>query len=744
MAAEDTISKDTLPVEMTEEEIALLAAERVEEERKATARRQEQLDMLAAQIEKKFHERARRRKTKEQQWVECTNLYLGPLGEVGIAQGETPFSERRRSSKPYHNIVGNKCDIAIAQSVDYQFAGGEKNWSLGPEVNVKDPSLAERARLMEAEIEAQLEHCSYGRKSRRAIEDRVILGSGIVKGPVNTGKPYIAYEHDPAADIWIPRPMYENTPNIEWVNPWYFYPDDTVNDFNQCGDALQVHPSSAKDLRALRSHPGFIAEAIDEALAHAPKAYASTAFSDYTQITSSNPYLFENKYVLIEYHGPLSDDMLEALSIEPSYDAEGRDYYGEVWVVCGKVVRLELENIEASFEIPYALSTWKKDPSSVFGFGSPLLMQDAQRVAREVWRMILDNGSLSSGVQVAYHAQFVEPVNGEWQLQPNKAWRLLDSSVNVENALKFFDVPNITAQLMPILNLARQFGEEESMTPMVAGGLQGADTVDTASGALMMRENSTTVLDFLSEDWDDNVTEKVIRRMYGWNMQYGTRPEIKGNYSVDVRTITEYKSAQMNLRDLERLSMEASQNPAIGMLINLDQLSRARLAAMRIPYTGIVKSPEEVAQAQQEAANQPNPEMMKLQMQQMELQLREKELQIEEAKLAMEGQRMQFEVSQQQQREMWDHEEKMSANYARTIEAEARVISTQNEKEIQLLQLAAKMEDAKERNRITQQIAVENNATKRFDAQMKANSKARDQLLVQEEQLLKRETGSGI
>lgn len=364
-------------------------------------------------------------------------------------------------------------------------------------------------------------------------------------------------------------------------------------------------------------------------------------------------------------------------------------------------------------------------------------MQDAQRVAKEVWRMILDNASLSSGVQVAMHSQYVEPVNGEWELAPNKAWRLLDSTVDVQKALQFFEVPNVTEDLIPILNLSRQFGEEESMTPMLAGGLQGAEAVDSASGALMLKEASTTVLDFLSEDWDDQVTEKVIRRMYGWNMQYNDKPEIKGNYSVDVRTMTEYKSAQMNLRDLERLSMEAASNPQLAMMLNMDELYRARLAAMRVPYSGIVKTPEQIAEAQQAAANQPDPAMM-------EIELKSRELDIEEAKIALEQQRMQFEIQQQQQREQWDHEEKMSANYARTVEAEARVISTQNEKEIQYLQLAAKMESEAERNRITSQIAIENNATKRFDAQMRASSKARDQLLTLEELKAKERTGSGI
>lgn len=738
MAADDMISEDMEMEEMSEEELELEAARLAEEELRSRKEREDALEHLAGTIQNKFFSRAIRRKQKESEWLNATQLYLGNLSAQVQVNPDRPLSEQKKSSRAYHNIVGNKCDIAIAQSVDMQFAGGEKNWSLSAAQNNRDPLEAERARLMEAEIQSQLEHCGYGRKARRAIEDRVILGTGILKGPVNTGRPVTRYEPlEGDHNIWIPVPDVENYPSIEWVNPWFFYPDDTVNDFEQVSDAIQIHPSSALDLKRLMNHPGFDAEAIAEALRHPPKDYMVEAYSDYTSITASNPYLFEDKYVLIEYHGPITQEQLNLLSIEPSYESVNQEYYGEVWVVCGKVVRIELENIEASFELPYALSTWKKDPSSVFGFGSPLLMMDAQRVAREVWRMILDNASLSSGPQVASHSVYVEPVNGSWELAPNKAWRLLDSQVDVEKAIQFFNVPNITSELVPILNLSRQFAEEESMTPMIAGGLQGADAVDSASGALMMREASTTILDFLSEDWDDNVTEKVIRRFYGWNMQYNQKPEIKGNYSVDVRTITEYKASQMYLRDMERLSMEVSQNPNAAMLINMDELYRARFAAMRIPYAGIVKSPEEIEQARQQAAQQPDPAMA-------ELELKKQELAIKEAELQLKKMELEQNAMMQHQRELWDHEQKMSANYARTVESEAMVLRSQNEKETQWLQLAARMEDAAERNRITREIAIMNSETKRFSEQMKASLKAREQLLTIEELKQKQRTGSGI
>jgi len=739
MEASDTIS-DT---QLSDEKEAL-----AEDQAKQTRLELDALlDDLAKSIESKFFERAVRRRPKEIQWRISQALVLGNLAVDSFADDNTikaVFGKTPKKDRPYYNIVANKCDIAVAQCVDMQFSGGEKNWSLSASVDTNDPLEAEKARLMERTIQAQLERCAYGRKVRRAIEDRVQLGTGIIKGPVNTGRTYTKYE--PTVDengqtIWLPVPAYGTEPSIEHVSPWFFFPDDTVNDFCMASDCIEVHPCSALDLKKYMNNKGFDKEAIKQVLLTKPDRYLDLYYSDYKGITDTNPYLFEDKYMLLEYHGPITLDALLQIGITPSYESPNEEYYGEVWVVGGKVIRIELENIEASYELPYGVSVWKRDPASIFGFGSPLLMKDAQRVAREVWRMILDNAAASSGPQIAMHRTFVEPQNGDWEMQPWKYWLLLDSSVDVQKAIQFFNVPNYSDQLIGVLELSRKFAEEESSTPMIAGGLEGGELTESATGQLLMRTASTTVLEFLSEDWDDNITEKVIRRMYAWNMQYNKKDEIKGNYTVDVKTISEYKNKQMQVRDLERLHMLLKQDPEASIFINRDELFRAQLAAMSIPNSAIVRTPEEIEQIRQQmaeaAANQPDPAVM-------ELQLKAKELELKERELALKEQQAQFEATLQQQREAWEHEQKMAANAARFIEAQSRVLATQNEKEIQLLQLYSSMEDKKAALAHAERIAVMNNETKLFMEELKASQKARDQLLTMEEMRLKNRHGTGI
>jgi hypothetical protein len=731
---EDTISNSDL---LSEEELILQAEEEEkrlqEEERKG----QELLKDLAYSIERKFMDRESRRQPKENQWLEAWRLYLPNI--EGISRLKGSFNSTKdvyQDNRPDVNIVANKCDIAIAQCESMQFSIGDKNWDLTLAPNAP-ASQADACELMEREIETQLNDTGYGPACRKAIRDRVIMGAGILKGPVNTGKMRTSYAPVGDGSMWEPKIGVDITPEITCVNPWFFYPDDTVNEFYFVGDSIELHPMSPFELKKLMNHPGYIAQNIEEALKTPPDDYAAHAYSDYANLTTSNPYLFEHKYKVLEYHGPVTMDQLGVIGITPTYDSPNGEYYGEVWSVCGKVIRIELQNIEGCFEIPYCMSTWIKDPSSVFGIGAPLLMRDQQRVVTEAWHMMLDNASVSCGPQVALNKEFIEPANGKWEVNPFAVWYLKDPMMKVQDAIQFFDVPNVSESLRPILDLARMFAEEESRTPMIAAGMESASTQESATGALIMQKASTTLLDQLAEEWDDQVTEKIIRRMYAWNMQYNPKPEIKGDFVVDVRSSTEYKNKQIHLRDIERLSVEASQNEQLGMLINMDALQRVRLTMMNIPYKDVVKTPEEVAKLQQEMANKPNPEMIELQIKQMEAQTAQMEAQLKQ-------QQLEFEKAQQQQREAWEHEEKMAATYARTVEAQAMVVRSQNEKETQMLQIASRAQSDAEKNQILAQIGTMNNETKVFLKSMEETRKNREMLLTQQELEIKKKQGSGI
>lgn len=702
--------------------------------------RVEILTGLAKKITDNFVKRANDRTVKEHEWIKAGNLYNSPLTNAR-ATPDDPFKPDKRNTRPTPNIVRTKCDTAVATSYSMQFAAGSKNWDLFPPANNMSEAVSIACIQMEKEIDSQLDACNYAAHARKAMEDRVIYGTGILKGPVNTGKRKVEYVQQDG--VWIAQPTTDYTPTIVHVPTWRFYPDMSVVEFRDSDDVIETHSWAPITLSQYRNHPGFDSDAITSILTgeqNTPEYCNAQIQTLKEDVWNLNPYLYKKKkYLVLEYHGPVTYDELNAMGIEAEY-AEGEEvmeFFGEVWVCAGKVIRMEIENIEGYYETPYAVSVWKKDPGSIFGFGHPLLLADPQRVVTQAYHMILDNAALTSGPQVAMYKKYVQPVDGDWKLQPNKVWHLTDPSKTVNEAIQFFNPTNVIGQIMPVLNLAMQFGEQESATSETAAGLSSPQNVESATGQLIMQHASTTLLDFQSQDWDDEVTEKIIRRFYAWNMQFSKREDIKGNYTVDVKSSSEYKNKQMYVRDLERLSMETAQNPILADVVNMDALTRTRMALMHLPDNRIIRSPEETAQIAAQREEKPDPAMIELELKSREVAVKEKELQLRAANL-------QFEQTMVQRREEMDFQEKMGSNEARLMEAQARVLEVQGNERIELLKLAQKGEMHQQQLQAVMQQSMDQTQSKVFVASMQNSTKAREQDLVQQELNVKRDLGTGI
>lgn len=715
--------------DMTDEELEL-----AEQEAEARRIREELLESLASAIEDKFQTRARNRAPKEQQWLRATELYYGKLAFTGsLINRETPFELVNYADRPDVNIVRSKCSIAIAQTFSMQFGTGNKNWDLWPGKNNKDPMNEAASANMSAVIEEQLDASHYVSVCWKGMRDRVILGSAVLKGPASVGKLVRTYMQLEGSSTWVPDLTVDYSPELKHINPWFFYPDETVDSIDNLGDTIEVHPRTALELKKLMKHEGFNAEAIARVLEQKPEEYRSQAWADYAKLSENNPNLYKNKYLVLEYHGPITRTQLDKLEIEPCYESVNDEYYGEVWVCEGEVIRVELESIEGSFRAPYYMSVWEKDPGSVFGYGVPLMMEDAQRVVNATWHMILDNSAQSSGVQVGMHKHLIEPANGKWELGPNQIWYITDAGSTVQEALQFFTTPNVTGDLIPVMQIAQQFAEEESGIPLITAGLNSPQATDSATGQLVIQQASTTLLDFMSEEWDNCITSPIIEAWYGWNMQYNPDDSIKGQFEVDVRTSTQYKNKQLHIRDLEKLSVEAAQNPGLAKWVNMDALTSKRLNLMNLPDKTIIKSEEQVRAEEEAAAQNPpvDPEMINMQL--------------EARKLALEEAKLQFESQQQQQRELWEHQERMLAGQARFVESQARVAVSQNEKETEIIKLMQKSEATAAQLLSNETIARENNQTKAFLAAMAESRKQHEADTYRAELDYKRHTGdSGV
>lgn len=752
---------------------------------------------LAAEINGKLQSRMGFRKQKENQWLEATRLYLGSLSSYNIITSDWPMGldgndgrgKEGMRHRPEFNIIRSKCELAIAQTITNQFAAGDKNWALKappvcdldqqdiaialqamqqsapaaapmppalpqgapqqpqnqPTTPPPPPTLEEimvfKVDLMEKEIENHLINTKYGLEIRRAMMDRVVLGTGIMKGPRNVGKQKKIYEKSTTSDgkiIRIPKYIDEKVPCIYRVNPWFFFPDDTATDQRQAEDSVEVHPMTKTELRELASMKGFMAEQISLCLEEEPRQYTNSPFNDPAYLTQGVNTL-KGKYLVLEYHGPIKKENLSMMGLDNPTEDPLDEIYGEVWVVNDRVIRVDLEDLEGCYRIPYKMCVWEPDPATPFGFGIPMLARDAQRVVNETYKMILDNAGISAGPQVVVDTTLIKPADGGMACTPWKVWYSTEFGADVTKAIQFFIPTNAFEGLSNLLSLARSFADDESsIQSLIGGGINAPQGQDSATGLMIMNQNATAPLFFKAEEWDDAVTYPIIQDMYDWEMQYNPKEEIKGSYEIDVRTSTSYLRSQIEQQKLDRLSQEIAQGSPIGEWINLDELAVARLSSMKLPYKGIVKTPQQVAQ---ERANRPppppDPNLIKAQTEQQKVQIDAQRLQFEQQKAGQESQ-------MKMQEAQMEYEGQLRTDATRDKEAQASAIKAQFDYMAQLAALAAKDDQHRASIVADLQKSQATLQTQKFLAGMEAMARAKDQVLKDKELKLKAKGKTGI
>lgn len=787
------MSDSTLPEDnLTEEELIDAVVE--EAERLAAemlAKKEALYTDIASRIDRKLTERMGLRKGKEAQWIESMRLYLGSLSHFDTPSSDWPMglsdSERNKregGKRPEYNIVRNKCELAMAQTITNQFASGDKNWALkappvcdldeedirtaleaflqqqeqmtqqGPPQEGAEgqppappplPTLEElmlfKVDLMEKEIENHLIATKYGMEVRKAMMDRVILGTGVIKGPKNVGVRKKVYKKLTTSDgrtVRVPTFIEEKVPRLYRVNPWCFFPDDSATDAIQAEDSIEIHPMTKGELRELLQHSGFLPDQIIKCLEEDPKDYPNSPFNDPAFLTQGNNTT-KNKYMVLEYHGPLDKEDLELFGIESYTDDPSDEVYGEVWCVNGRVIRIDVSDIEGAYRIPYKMCVWEPDPASPFGYGIPMLVRDQQRVVNETYKMILDNAGVSAGPQVVVDTTLIKPADGGMQCTPWKVWYSTEFGADVTKAIQFFIPDNAFEGLAALLGLAQKFADDESsIQSLVGGGMASPQAGESATGLMIMNQNATAPLFFKAEEWDDAITYPIIQDMYDWEMQYNPKEEIKGAYEIDVRTSTSYMRSQIEQQKLERLRQEIAQGSPIGEWVNMDELAVASLAGMKLPYKGIVKSSQQVMQ---DRANRPppppDPALIRAQAQMMRVE-------VDKERLELDKQVEQVKANKELTEAQMKYQAQLRTDQVRMQEAQAIALKAQLDYQRSLIELAARSENDRARILADLEKSMASTNVDRMVAAMNAEGKARDQSLKQQELNLKRQGKSGI
>lgn len=758
---------DNLVDAMSEvEEDALSEEEREgikEELKRESAEFQETLSKVGQQLESEFSEYARKRHRKEREWIEAI-LQYAPHNTTDYSQKEAYERGQVHSVKdPKINITAHKVDMAIARMLDIQLpTGGDFNFHLDPASDPDleqyvgddspmeaDPQLTrgqvaeaglmenlDKAKRMQLRIQDQLVKADYGRKTREAIRDWILLGTAIIKGPVIQNVSRKRYEHfsDSEGGLQSER-LVEMTqdPVAERVDPRFFYPDPEALIPEEVQKAYEIRPVTNTELIKITDNEAFMRDRVKRVLEKKPDAESDTDVFNLNGIIDSDHSL-KSKYVLKTYNGPLDKDLLRMMDIISEEDVEDPfvEMFGEIWFVQGEIIRVSLSPFDADDKPPFHIVVWEKDDTNLFGHGMPYKMRDQARVTNAAWKMLLDNAGLSAGPQLALNKEMIKPANGSWDIEPFKIWWLTEYGTRVDEAIQFVNVPNNQQNIANVIQMSMQFADIESNTPMIAQNMM--PQAQNASGmGLILTEANVTQRE-LSMSWDKYITVPLIERYIDYNMQYSSDAEVKGNFEVAVGAATQRIDNQIIAQDVERILAMAQQDPMYQIQIDPQAAFRKWAMATRVGPE-ILRSTEEVRaeiqRMQEEAANQPpDPDQIKAEAMLAQEQTRQQRLQAdiqgeeEERQAAREDRQFQREI-------------KIAELEQRDRELHARLLEKEADREALLIKLAADNQKTLAQIMKDMDIATLNNETSRIN-------KAIDMEKFREQVKLKGEHGTGV
>lgn len=584
----------------------------------------QKMEQIVSRLEMTALDVDSRRRLIEERWIDDLRLFHG---EYDVETKSSLIKEKR--SQLFFNLTRAKTNAWEARLSDMLFPTDDRNWGIQPspvpemaskakmEVDPNNPEAVaaqegakndmararEAAELMEAEIDDQLKECGYSLKCRDVIHDGCKMGIGILKGPIQSDKMRKKWQKIPdeaGNEVHMLKDAEDKRPAFVRVDPWNYFPDMDSATPEEAEFTFERHLMNKKDLKRLSRSPGFDKKAIRDL----SKDKARSAMPDYLAklraIAEINESM-ELKYHVWEYHGPLTaDDMValcECLGKEDLID-DPDDMADEiqvtVWFCQGHLLKFGVHHLDSEEQV-YSVFNLERDETTQFGYGVPYLMRDSQKALNAAWRMMMDNGAVSAGPQVLIDKNKVEPQDGQWAIRPFKVWIQKEPIAKDSNPpFNVFNIQGNQGELASIIQMARQFADDETSLPLIAQGEQGSHTTQTQGGMSILMNSVNVVFRRVVKNWDDDVTRGNIRRIYDWNMQFSKREEIKGDYEVDARGSSVLLVKEMQSQNLMIMANNFVGHPVIGPLVKNAELMRKLCQAHMISADEIIKTDEEL------------------------------------------------------------------------------------------------------------------------------------------------------
>ncbi len=435
------------------------------------------------------------------------------------------------------------------------------------------------AKKMEKKIHDQLQESGASIHLRSMAFEMALLGTGVMKGPFAVDKEYPNWDEEGNYE-----PLIKTVPECSHVSVWNFYPDPESSSMADAEYTVERHKMSRTQLRALKSRPYFMKEAIGTAIDRGAD-YIQKHWEQAMEDSSTQPE--SERWEVLEFWGFVDIDILEENGIKiPKEYKDLDELNANVWVCNGEVIRLVLNPFKPA-RIPYYAVPYEHNPYSFFGVGIAENMDDTQTLMNGFMRMAIDNAAMSGNLIIEVDESNLVP-GQDMSIYPGKIFRRQGGAPG--QAIFGTKFPNVAQENMQLFDKARVLADESTGFPSFAHGQTGVSGVGrTASGISMLMSAANGSIRTVVKNVDDYLIKPLGKSFFAFNMQFDFDPSIRGDLEVNASGTESLMANEVRSQRLMQF-LQVAQNPVLAPFAKMDYIIREIAKSMDLDPAKVTNS----------------------------------------------------------------------------------------------------------------------------------------------------------
>lgn len=552
----------------------------------------------------------------EQRWIEAERQYndgrtaLSGVKMTGGVWNPETLPPHQRATDNITKPITRKID---ARTCNMLFGTDESQFDIeasaksGMGAFLTDPELA--AEAMEKKISGQLSSSNYATHGRSAIRDGDKVGTGVIYGPF----PKLVTERignstttQDGSAVTMFTLETKTVAAVERLDYRRFYPRPARN-MKECEGVFILDLMTRKQVEKLKEDSSFDPEQLDLILADEKpkydKLFESPALSPGGEMSPT----MKDKYPFWKYYGPVKTKCICALN--EGYEDEKATIDAEVWMCQGIVPKVVPRDGEE--RLPFHVYNYQEDTESIFGFGVPHELANDQFDVDYAWAQMKLNAAASAMPIVGIIKAMLDSENGAMAWPPRRPIDFVGDDLS--KAIQMMVIPSTIGDISIIYDRAKNNASEHAMVQSIEESAPARADIGAAMFAMLKIEQNIVTAN-AAVAWDDQITKPLIEAFIDFELAYGKDPATKGAYDVVPRAATHLLTKDIQQQQAMQ-ALALSDNPANAPFYKRYELNKIVISRSNLPVDQIMNTKEEAEAIQQQQAQQPNPEIMKLEMQ---------------------------------------------------------------------------------------------------------------------------------